>query len=518
MNRFLVQLRLASLFAFSLLLLLSLLFIFSQTASATSPLDSYSGATCRGTDYDGTGGKWSETSFISAIDSAIGNTTWRDDSRSIAIVKNNITGSARQYRLYSTEFGRMVFSAPTDTSLIITPTAPLYGLSVDLRTTTNAWQVRYNATGVTTAFIYDTTDVLTGGGIAYPLIDGTTDTQVTSGSCIAYAHNIGYTPDWDAHFGTTNRIEGIETWSGSPLPTPTPPTTDVTYIPKISITGTFQNFTARATGIDTDPVTSGLYSTPDLIWSLVDTSDFCDFGDSRPICTFASLGYPPVCDSVSIPFSSTFNWSDHCDGYTFLSDHTYAITAGYTYGIGNDNTTYPSINLVFKTVMYDLPDKASYSLDSTFCTTTLPEGDYGVGRHCIGVETVDCSTYLPDIFSATLCALNEELGGTGDVSNGITDFTTDTHGLTAIIVAPLTAVNSLTSATCTPITIPFPFTSASITMPCFYDIYEDNLGAVFVIYQTIISGVISYYVIVGLLAIVKGFKDPEDNKIEVLKL
>jgi len=100
----------------------------------------------------------------------------------------------------------------------------------------------------------------------------------------------------------------------------------------------------------------------------------------------------------------------------------------------------------------------------------------------------------------------------------LTDFTTDNHGLAGIITAPIDAINSLVTADCDPLDLPIPYTGAEITLPCYYDVYEEHLGTVFTTYQTVVSGIIGYYVIVGILATVKGFKDPEENRIEVLKL
>lgn len=98
------------------------------------------------------------------------------------------------------------------------------------------------------------------------------------------------------------------------------------------------------------------------------------------------------------------------------------------------------------------------------------------------------------------------------------DFTTDTHGLTGIITAPLTAIASLTSSTCTPLVLPLPFVDSSLTLPCMRQIYDDNFGAFMTIYDIIVIGIISYWIIVRIFTLVKDFKNPEHDEVEVMEL
>ena len=55
-----------------------------------------------------------------------------------------------------------------------------------------------------------------------------------------------------------------------------------------------------------------------------------------------------------------------------------------------------------------------------------------------------------------------------EASNFFGNFTTNTHGLTGIITAPLNAINSLTSATCSPLVLPLPFVNQNLTLPCMH--------------------------------------------------
>ena len=49
-------------------------------------------------------------------------------------------------------------------------------------------------------------------------------------------------------------------------------------------------------------------------------------------------------------------------------------------------------------------------------------------------------------------------------------------------------------------------------------IYKKQVGSFYTIYQTIIFGFIAYWVSVKIYALVKGFKDPDEDKVEVLDL
>lgn len=101
----------------------------------------------------------------------------------------------------------------------------------------------------------------------------------------------------------------------------------------------------------------------------------------------------------------------------------------------------------------------------------------------------------------------------------INNFSNNTHGLTGIITAPLNAIQSLASATCSNLVLPLPFTNnKTLTLPCMSTIYSNHFGAFYTMYQGIILALISYWVCVRLFTLAKGFKDPDDDKIEVVDL
>lgn len=92
------------------------------------------------------------------------------------------------------------------------------------------------------------------------------------------------------------------------------------------------------------------------------------------------------------------------------------------------------------------------------------------------------------------------------------------HGLSDIITAPLRLVSSLTSSTCQPLSIPLPFVNQNATLPCMVPIYQQYFGDWFILYQTITTGIIAYWVGVNTFRKIQDFLDPQDDKVEVFDL
>lgn len=109
--------------------------------------------------------------------------------------------------------------------------------------------------------------------------------------------------------------------------------------------------------------------------------------------------------------------------------------------------------------------------------------------------------------------------GAQDSAGGFfNDFTTDTHGLTAIITAPLSLISKITSSSCSPLVLPLPYVDKDLTLPCMGDIYSSYFGSFLSIYQVITFGVVAYWVCVRIFNLVKDFKNPDHDEIEVLDL
>ena len=107
---------------------------------------------------------------------------------------------------------------------------------------------------------------------------------------------------------------------------------------------------------------------------------------------------------------------------------------------------------------------------------------------------------------------------TNEASEFFSTFQTDTFGLTSIITAPLTLIQSITSTTCSPLGLPLPYVDKTLNLPCLSSIYEEYFGVFLDIYQTITFGIVAYWVCVRIFNLVKDFKNPDHDEIEVLDL
>ena len=107
---------------------------------------------------------------------------------------------------------------------------------------------------------------------------------------------------------------------------------------------------------------------------------------------------------------------------------------------------------------------------------------------------------------------------TGDASGFFEGFNTDTFGLTSIITSPLNLIQNITSKTCTPLNLQIPFVDKTMQLPCMSTIYQRHFGSFLSVYQTITFGIISYWVCIRVFALVKDFKNPDHDEIEVMDL
>lgn len=94
----------------------------------------------------------------------------------------------------------------------------------------------------------------------------------------------------------------------------------------------------------------------------------------------------------------------------------------------------------------------------------------------------------------------------------------DKTGLSDIITAPLSILSNLTNA-CTPINLTIPYIDTEVSIPCMStSVYSKfNTGFINTI-SALINGFLVYRVIVSLYYMVKGFKDPDEDRVEVIDL
>lgn len=114
---------------------------------------------------------------------------------------------------------------------------------------------------------------------------------------------------------------------------------------------------------------------------------------------------------------------------------------------------------------------------------------------------------------------NSDSSGASDSAGGFFDsFDSNDFGLSDVITMPLSFINDITSSTCSPLVVPLPFVNTNATLPCMNEVYSTYFGSFLSIYQIITTGFIAYWVCIKIFALVKGFKDPDTDKVEVMEL
>lgn len=107
---------------------------------------------------------------------------------------------------------------------------------------------------------------------------------------------------------------------------------------------------------------------------------------------------------------------------------------------------------------------------------------------------------------------------TSSSSSFFNNFKSSDHGLSGVINAPLKFIQSLSNNTCSNVSLTIPFVDETFNLPCFSTIYKENFNTVYTIYQVVITALVGYWVCVKIYAMVKGFKDPTNDRIEVMDL
>lgn len=109
-------------------------------------------------------------------------------------------------------------------------------------------------------------------------------------------------------------------------------------------------------------------------------------------------------------------------------------------------------------------------------------------------------------------------GASSSATGFFNDFEDNDYGFSDIIKMPLSYIKNITSTTCSAVSVPLPFVDQNATLPCMDTIYLTYFGSFLNIYQTITFGIIAYWVCMNLFSMVKNFKDPQTDRIEVFDL
>lgn len=105
----------------------------------------------------------------------------------------------------------------------------------------------------------------------------------------------------------------------------------------------------------------------------------------------------------------------------------------------------------------------------------------------------------------------------GKISGFFNDFNDNSHGLTAIITAPLNAVNSMLTTTCTAPTAIYKGTSFSF--PCGSILWQkEGAEALKTFINLIYGGLICYGILKSLFKDVNDLKNPDNDRVDVMDL
>ena len=107
---------------------------------------------------------------------------------------------------------------------------------------------------------------------------------------------------------------------------------------------------------------------------------------------------------------------------------------------------------------------------------------------------------------------------TNQASDLFNNYSDTDFGLSGVITAPLNLIRSLTSKTCSQVVLPIPFVDKDLKLPCLSAIYREHFNGILSIYQIVLFAIVGYRICVSIFFMVKGFKDPNKDEIEVMDL
>lgn len=107
-------------------------------------------------------------------------------------------------------------------------------------------------------------------------------------------------------------------------------------------------------------------------------------------------------------------------------------------------------------------------------------------------------------------------GANTDASNFFNNFNTKNHGgISSIVTSPLVAINKMLETSCTPLSTTYK--GKTIEMPCGNDFWK-SLGPVKTFLNMIEGGLICYAIITALYKDIDRMKNPDDDRVDVMKL
>lgn len=258
-----------------------------------------------------------------------------------------------------------------------------------------------------------------------------------------------------------------------------------------------------------------------------------------PYMTF--YGYTSISDNLWNYAGWTF-WSRKTGNYdlSFMYQGAWNTNSNdaLSFSITQGSTVYPCTN----TAISVQNGSANRSIISVFCpNVSLAAADFTINLEiptsklltgsAIGITPLNLyeqgtTTIQKEVAKATEqikqtndILKDDNIDGSKDVAKGFfNSFESSNFGLSDVITMPLTFIKGLSNASCYSLDLPFPFVEQNVQIPCMTSIYENYFGSFLTLYQTITTGFIAYWVCVNIYRLVKNFKNPDDDKVEVMEL
>lgn len=207
--------------------------------------------------------------------------------------------------------------------------------------------------------------------------------------------------------------------------------------------------------------------------------------------------------------TSTFNidkMNDNWDGIDSSVDVLEATPAGWA----SVTTELPGIGYYMFRVNHNQQlDVPPWPVDNNYRIEEMLVQFYWDGTSFIQGDTVGCD-------GGQLC--NNDRKPRDSWLSGIKF---PTYGLQEVVLAPLNFWAGLPSATanCQAITLNMPYLNRNISLPCLTTtVYQPNFNSLLVIWQTIMTGLVAYWVSIRIFSTIKNVDSPNNDRIEVAQL
>lgn len=257
-------------------------------------------------------------------------------------------------------------------------------------------------------------------------------------------------------------------------------------------------------------INNSINNVENSINDLTDSQKVCEIIDKDDVTNNGKF----LSNDGSLGNSDYYGVTDYID----ISDSNLTVLTVFEYNLNrnvcyyNASKTLLSCQNLYNLSNLTIPNNSQYMRVSIY---NYGENNTPVFKVCRnGNQSI--STSINDI-NNTIVDDNVD-NATNTASNFFSNFTTSTHGLTSIITAPLSAIQTLTSSTCQPLVLPLPFIDTNLTLPCMRDIYVEYFGSFMSLFDIITLGIVSYWVLIRIFNLVKDFKNPEHDEIEVVDL